>query len=86
MKTVTLNQGEMEILFRQDPSTKSEGGWQSLLVTLQECTDRATGQCEIATTVLPRIGQYAFDYGNGGWETRLTGIFERTLGSKLGRE
>jgi hypothetical protein len=85
MKTVTLNKDEMEILFQQDPSTKSEGGWQSLLVTLQECTDRTTGQCEIATTVLPRIAKYAFDYGNGGWETRLMGIFARTLGPKLGR-
>ena len=86
MKTVNLNKSEIEILFQEDPSTKSEGGFQRLLVTLQECTDRTTGQCEIATAVFPRIAKYAFDYGNGGWQTRLTGIFARTLGPKLGRE
>lgn len=31
------------------------------------------------------IPRYAFDYGNCGWETRLRGIFERSLASNLGR-
>jgi hypothetical protein len=35
---------------------------------------------------LERIPRYAFDYGNGGWESRLRGIFEPTLGASLGRD
>ena len=81
----TLNAAEMEILFRQDPATQDDGGWQRLLVTLQELTDRPTGDITIPPRILERIQRYAFDYGNGGWEGRLRGIFERHLGPTLGR-
>ena len=82
---ITLNAAEMEILFRQDPATKDDGGWQRLLVTLQELTDPDTGGVEIPPRILERIQRYAFDYGNGGWENRLTSVFGRTLGATLGR-
>jgi hypothetical protein len=82
---ITLNATELEILFRQDPATKDEGGWQRLLVTLQELTDPDTGEVEIPRRIAERIQRYAFDYGNGGWENRLTSIFARSLGPRLGR-
>ncbi len=85
MRTVILNAAELAILFRQDPATKDDGGWQRLLVTLQELTDEATGEITIPPRVLARIPRYAFNYGNGGWEDRLTSIFGRTLGADLGR-
>ena len=85
MKTLQLNRDELEILFRQDAATKDDGGYQRLLITLQELTDRETGEVMIPPRILERIPRYAFDYGIGGWEDRLTGIFSRTLGARLGR-
>jgi hypothetical protein len=85
MKAVILNGDEQNILNRQDPATESDGGFQRLMVTLQYSLDEKTGVIEIPDIVLERIPRYAFDYGNGGWESRLKGIFSRTLGETLGR-
>ena len=82
---VTLSTGEMEILLLQDPQTERRGGYQSFLVQLQRKTDRATGALRLSASDLERIPRYAFDYGNGGWEDRLRGIFEQHLGERLGR-
>jgi hypothetical protein len=85
VRTVTLNQDEKNILLRQDPTTETDGGFQKLLVTLQYLLDEATGVIELPDILLERIPRYAFDYGNGGWENRLKGIFARILGPNLGR-
>lgn len=85
MKAVILNRDEQNTLNRQDPATESDGGFQRLMVTLQYSLDEETGVIEIPDTVLERIPRYAFDYGNGGWESRLKEIFSRTLGETLGR-
>ncbi len=85
MRTVTLNEEEKNILVRQDPATETDGGFQRLLVTLQYLTDEETGVIELPDILLERIRRYAFDYGNGGWESRLKSIFSRTLGEDLGR-
>jgi hypothetical protein len=85
MKTVQLTPEEIEILSRQDPDTQHDGGWQSLLVRLQNNIDE-NGSITLTDQDLERIARYAFEYGNGGWEARLTGVFGRTLGSALGRD
>lgn len=85
MRTVYLLPGEITVLDRQDPSTGPDGGWQGLLVRLQNKVNRATGELVLDAQDLEQIPRYAFDYGNGGWEDRLTGIFGRTLGPGLGR-
>lgn len=82
---VRLNSEEIVELGRQEASTKGNGGWQSLMVTLQTKLDPATGRIELDSDDLERISRYAFDYGNGGWENRLYKIFGRTLGPALGR-
>lgn len=82
---VTLSAGEMDALFLQDSRTRRNGGYQSFLVKLQEKTNRATGALSLSDSDLERIPRYAFDYGNGGWEGRLKSIFERHLGTRLGR-
>ena len=82
---MTLSAGEMEILFRQNPNTRRDGGFQSFLVCLQNKTDKASGLLSLTDSDLERIPRYAFDYGNGGWESRLKGIFESHLGANLGR-
>jgi hypothetical protein len=78
-----LNGSEMISLFRQDPSTRRNGGWQSLLVGLQDGCDRATGAISVSMVQRRRIRMYAFKYGNGGWESRLVASFGRHLGPKL---
>jgi hypothetical protein len=83
---VVLTVGELEILDRQDPETDADGGWQSLLVGLQTKVSRHSLRLDLDEQDLERIPRYAFDYGNGGWESRLRGIFERSLGSMLGRD
>jgi hypothetical protein len=85
MPTVTLNKAEIDILNRQDPATGGDGGWQSLLVRLQQKLDRQTCRLELNASDLEQIARYAFDYGNGGWEERLVIVFGRTLGPRLGR-
>jgi hypothetical protein len=79
----TLNSSEMAALFRQDPRTRSDGGWQSLLVGLQDACDRATGAISVTLRQRRRIRMYAFKYGNGGWESRLVAAFGRHLGTNL---
>ena len=83
MPRVTLNSAEIRMLDRQDPATSTHGGWQSLLVKLQRQLNRSTGEIILYSNDRERIRRYAFEYGNGGWESRLTGVFGRTLGPNL---
>jgi hypothetical protein len=85
MRTVTLTAAEIAVLDRQDPSTASDGGYQSFLVDLARRVDKATGRLDLYPDDLERIPRYAFDYGQGGWEDRLKSIFGRELGPELGR-
>ncbi len=85
MQTVTLAPSEIEILDRQDPVTESDGGFQGLLVDLQNSLNRETGALVLSNEHEEKIPRYAFDYKNGGWEDRLKDIFARTLGPNLGR-
>lgn len=78
-----LNQREVEILFRQGSHTAHRGGFQWLLVQLQRRTKVNSGRIFLVPRDLERIRRYAFDYGNGGWEKRLTQIFGRCLGPDL---
>lgn len=83
--TVRLNEQEIRVLDRQHPSTRRRGGFQSLLVGLALRVERETGRLVLTSRDIERIGRYAFDYGNGGWENRLRYVFERSLGPALGR-
>ena len=82
---IILNAQEIMVLFRQDPDRREDGGYQGLLVRLQNNTNPDTGALRLTPEDLERIRRYAFDYGNGGWEDRLTAIFARHLGPRLGR-
>lgn len=79
----TLNAPEMEALFGQDPDTRQDGGWHSLLVGLQDACDQSTGAISVTMLQRMRIRMYTFKYGNGGWESRLATAFGRHLGPKL---
>ncbi len=82
---VALTPDEIAELLLQREDTKKDGGYQSLLVGLQQRVDRATGRLSLTTEDRERIRRYAFQYGNGGWENRLVAIFGRTLGPRLDR-
>lgn len=81
---IKLNASQKSELYKQDPHSRDDGGFQSLLVSLQDRVD-AAGQLDLTDSDLERIPRYAFDYGNGGWENRLVAIFGPHLGPKLGR-
>jgi hypothetical protein len=82
---VILTPGESAVLFRQNPGTGQDGGFQGFLVSIQNRINRTTSEVELTASDLERIPRYAFDYGNGGWENRLVDIFGRVLGPRLGR-
>jgi hypothetical protein len=82
---ITLNKDEIALLFRQDPSARSDGGFQNFIVKLQSKLDQPSGILELSDDEIDRIARYAFDYGSGGWEKLLVGVFGRVLGEKLGR-
>jgi hypothetical protein len=85
VRTVFLDEFEIDALDREDPDTESDGGWQGLLIRLQLKVDRSSGCLHLDARDLEQIFRYAFEYGNGGWEDRLKSVFERTLGPGLGQ-
>ena len=83
---IVLNADEIALLDRQDQSTASDGGFQSMLVGFKKALRRGTSELKLTEDDVQRIAHYAFDFKNGGWQTRLVGIFGRTLGANLRRE
>jgi hypothetical protein len=80
---VILNQDEVAELFTQDPAQKSKGGFQGLLVGLQENYTANQGKLFVDPVTATKIRKYAFGYKNGGWQRRLLKIFGRTMGPEL---
>lgn len=72
MKSVTLNVAEISRLMQP---TVGQGGFQRLLQYLQGKLDQKTGQIDLTDEDRGKICRYAYDYGNGGWETQLKSIF-----------
>lgn len=70
---VKLNQQQVDELFK--PNTGS-GGFQSLIKSLQKSFNPTTLELTLNKDLLEKILKYAFEYDNGGWQDRLTGIFE----------
>jgi hypothetical protein len=80
---VILTSDEMLEIFKQNPRTAKNGGFQGLLVRFQQRLDRATGRLLLTVKDARRIRSYAFKYGNGSWENRLRRAFGRVLGGDL---
>lgn len=76
---IYLKPEEMSSLFSQNPSTESEGGFQSLLVRLQRKTNKPIGIINLSDEDIADIIRYSKAYGSGGWENTLKQIFSRTL-------
>ena len=75
MLSITLTPMQLSSLFRQKPNTRTQGGFQSLLVKLQEQVDRVAQRLFISANDFERIRRYALRYKTGGWQTRLKSIF-----------
>jgi hypothetical protein len=86
MIKVNLSAREVAVLDCQLPSSRTKGGWQNLLVTLQERVNRSDRSLVLDISDIEGIRRYAFSYGNGGWEDRLRSIFSRSLGPELGHQ
>ena len=80
-----LNAPEMAALMEPDTTSGGNLGWHSLLVRLQADLNQTTGDLPLSDADLERIAHYAFDFGKSEWEARLTTVFGRHLGPKLGR-
>ncbi|MBV9782457.1 MAG: site-specific DNA-methyltransferase [Acidisphaera sp.] len=83
---ITLSHDEMAELLRQDPSTREKGGFQGLLIRLQDRLNKISGQVSLTEEDMRRIHRYAFGFkSGGGWQRRLVTIFSRHLGPRLDR-
>ena len=85
MMKLTLNNIEVTELLRQDPNAVNDGGFQRLFVKLQGQLNLETKELQLDDNDLRRIPRYAYEYKQGGWQTRLELIFCRTLGPRLER-
>ena len=83
--SIRLNAAELAALFQQDPKTRSAGGFQGLLVGLQDGCDKVTGVLTVSAKQRLRIRNYAFNCGRGGWQNRLIAMFGRHFGPQLDR-
>ena len=83
MKNVQLNAAEMAALM--ESAVSRDLGWHSFLMRLQSDLNQTTGDLPLADSDLQRIQRFAFDRGNDRWKGRMTAVFGRHLGSKLGR-
>lgn len=81
-----LNDAERAELFRQDPASRNKGGFQNLMLRLQEKYRSGTQELRVTDEDIADIQRHAFDYEQGGWEERLLTIFRRHLGPRLGRD
>ncbi len=66
-----LNANEAEALMRR---VSGQGGFQSLLRSLQRNFDRKTSTVTLTGDQIEKINRYAQQYGQGGFEDRLDGI------------
>lgn len=74
-----LNENQRSALYKVDPNSRPNGGFQSLLVSLQEKCNPTTNVIDIDSKAKERIRRYANNYRNGGWQNTLKTIFPSIL-------
>ena len=78
-KFYELTREEMDELFRQDPLTAKDGGFQNFIVSLQKQARRRLLEIKLDENDIDRIRKYASDSSRGGWQKRILSIFGRVL-------
>lgn len=66
-----LSEAEAEAFMRK---VNGQGGFQSLLLSLQKNYDRKTRMVTLDGDQVEKINRYTEKYGTGGFENRLDGI------------
>ena len=61
-RRITLNDEETAELRRQEPHTAEDGGYQKLLVTLQDRQYPDTNELQLDDSDLEKISRYAYDH------------------------
>lgn len=74
-----LTKDEMDELFRQDPTTANDGGFQNFIVGLQKQARRGSLEIKLDEDDIDRIRKYAADSKHGGFQQRILKIFGRLL-------
>lgn len=82
---IVLNEDERSALFAQNPASARDGGFQSVMVRLQQQYRPGSQELRLTDDDIEAIQRYAFDFKQGGWQTRLLAIFERNLGALSGK-
>ena len=72
---IQLSTDDLNDLNRQDPGTAGDGGFQGLLVKLQQQADPKNRELRLEDTDVERIRRYSKQYGDGGWQHRLLRVF-----------
>ncbi len=75
-----LDEDELRELLQQDPETRGQGGYQNLLLNLQDRVNKTTRELVLLGSDVEQIKRYALKYNNGGWQKRIGAIFGRHLG------
>tara|TARA_Y100001954_G_C15648904_1_gene521618 strand:+ start:206 stop:511 length:306 start_codon:yes stop_codon:yes gene_type:complete len=67
----------------KEGNTEGEGGFQSLISSLQGNLDEDEGTLTLDEEQQERVPRYAKDYGQGGWEDQLTEMVGEELMEEL---
>jgi hypothetical protein len=74
---VQLSRAELRELMKHDPSSKHRGGFQRLLVNLQQRVDKRTGELDLFEPEMTTIMRNGRNPSKGGWQASLHRIFGR---------
>lgn len=74
-----LKREEADELLRQHPATARDGGFQRFIVQLQGQYRKGTQEIGLDQDDIDRIGEYAANARQGGWQARMLRIFGRVL-------
>lgn len=70
-----LDNNQKKALYQVDPNSRRNGGFQSLLVSLQEKYNPHASIIDLNAQEIERIKRYSKKYRNGGWQNTLKAIF-----------
>ncbi len=76
---IELSSSQISLLKKVKPSERRKGGFQSLIVGLQEKVDKKDHTIDLSGKDIGRINRYANKYRNGGWQTYLRRIFSGSI-------
>lgn len=74
-RRVKLTKEEFAELMRQDPATRSRGGFQGFLIALQERTNEQTRELTLYPSEIDRILRHGSQPKKGGFQSRIRKIF-----------